>query len=290
MGYRQLPPGRAIQFPCDRSIGLHVVFGGAAYVHDSRGVAVALQRGDIAFMARGHDHVVSRDSAYDSKQLESASLPAVGDANAEGAQLISGAYQFWNTPLHPLFRELPDWYVLRGESLLQLSEIQLTLGLLAREASEPRLGSEGVVHALLDVIFTFTVRRIVEERGDAKATWCHGLRDAQIARAIEQMHQDCARDWSLPELSQAVGMSRAAFAAKFREVIGEPPLSYLRTVRMQRAMNLLTETDGTLEAIAGSVGYRDAFGFSKVFKKTVGVSPREFRTRDRADRAHAFRL
>ncbi len=55
-------------------------------------------------------------------------------------------------------------------------------------------------------------------------------------------------------------------------------------------MNLLAETDQRLEAIAAQEGYQDAFGFSKVFKRTLGVSPRTFRQRDAAEQRHPWRF
>ncbi len=84
--------------------------------------------------------------------------------------------------------------------------------------------------------------------------------------------------------------TRTALAQKFRLAMGDTPLSYLRTVRMQKAMHLLSHTDHTLDTVAGEVGYQDAFSFSKVFKRTVGQAPRDFRRQDTAERAAMGRL
>jgi transcriptional regulator GlxA family with amidase domain len=59
---------------------------------------------------------------------------------------------------------------------------------------------------------------------------------------------------------------------------------------MQRAMKLLVDSDQSLEAVATAVGYQDAFSFSKVFKRTVGVSPKAFRQRDAAERSSPWRF
>ena len=92
------------------------------------------------------------------------------------------------------------------------------------------------------------------------------------------------------EMAEAVGLSRTRLAERFRAAMDDTPLSYLRTVRMQAAMRLLSETDKKLDDVAAQVGYQDAFGFSKVFKRTVGVAPKEFRRRDHEDRASPWRL
>jgi AraC-like DNA-binding protein len=72
--------------------------------------------------------------------------------------------------------------------------------------------------------------------------------------------------------------------------MGDTPLSYLRTVRMQKAMALPSETGRNLEQVAQDVGYADAFSFSKVFRRGVGISPREFRRRDEADKQSGWRI
>ena len=61
-------------------------------------------------------------------------------------------------------------------------------------------------------------------------------------------------------------------------------------LRLQRAMKILSETDKTLVQIAMEVGYHDAFSFSKVFKRTVGVAPREFRRKDMEEKASHWRF
>jgi transcriptional regulator GlxA family with amidase domain len=104
------------------------------------------------------------------------------------------------------------------------------------------------------------------------------------------MHDDCGRAWTLGDLASAVGVSRTGLAAKFREAMGDTPLNYLRTVRIQNAMRILSETQKTLETVAIEVGYQDAFSFSKVFKRTVGVSPREFRRKDTIDQSAEWRF
>jgi AraC-like DNA-binding protein len=292
LNQRSLLAGVALRFPCERSIGFHVVTEGELFIHGSTAPPLSLRSGDVAFMARGQRHVVSADAGAPAQVMDVATFAAnAGEAaGAPRTYVVSGAYQFWNDPVHPLFKELPEWFVLRAESRVGLDHLQLAIALLARESADPGLGSENVMHAMLDVVFLYLLRRIVADRGQSGASWCHAIRDPQIRSSVELMHEDYAADWSLDELARRAGMSRAGYAAKFRDAMGSPPLHYLRIVRMQRAVSLLSDTQDPLERVANAVGYRDAFGFSKVFKKIVGVSPREFRSRDHAERKLAFRI
>jgi AraC-like DNA-binding protein len=299
---RHLADRAALRFPCDRSIGMHVVTRGRVFIH-AEGLAepLALGAGDIALMARGCHHVVGTQATLPPGPIELASSggepgPAQSTAHstaqstAQSTALISGAYQFWNPPLHPLFAELPAWTVVRAESLPRLAPLSLTVALLGSEVAEPALGSEGIVHGLLDVAFSYLLREIVLRHGVDTAGWSQAMRAAPVRQAVELMHADTAHGWTLDELARRVGVSRTALAEKFREAMGDTPLAYLRTLRMQKAMRLLASTDSGLDGVAVQVGYTDAFSFSKVFKKVVGVPPREFRRRDAAERATPWRF
>ena len=79
--------------------------------------------------------------------------------------------------------------------------------------------------------------------------------------------------WTVESLAEAAGMSRSAFAARFKELLGQTPLEYVTGWRMQRAMRLLAQRDKKLIDVARSVGYESDAAFSKAFKRVVGVSP-----------------
>jgi AraC-like DNA-binding protein len=271
---------RAVRFPCDRSVGIHVVVRGAVYLHARElPSALHLTAGDIAIMARGCRHIVSPQPQPEShgEPLEAEAWQGGGTGDPPGPLLISGAYEFWNAPIHPFFNQLPAWFVLRNDAFARFGPLAQTLSLLEDELQRERLGSETIIDGLFDVVVTYALREVVAQNYGDRPGWFMAVQDPQIRQAVQLMHQEAARDWSLEELAKRCGMSRTAFAARFRNTMGHPPLAYLRTLRMQMAIRLLSETSGTLEQVAGEVGYRDAFSFSKVFRRTVGVAPRDFR-------------
>jgi AraC-like DNA-binding protein len=292
-----VPPGRVLRFPCDRSLGFHVVLEGTLYVHTGGGAApLRIEAGDVAVMGRGADHHLAARAQLGG--LSELAMSMTGDAPPAAAgdvRVVSGAYQLWHAPVHPLFAELPPWFVRRAEPARPFDPVSLTVAMLAEEARRDpggadALGRETVVHALLDVLFTRLLRHMVAERAAAGAGWSHAVRDPQVRAAVAALHADCARPWTLEALARTVGLSRSALAERFRGAMGVTPLAYLRTVRLQRAMRLLAEADDTLERVAAAVGYGDAFGFSKAFKRGVGVSPGEFRRAEVGSRALPWRL
>lgn len=81
----------------------------------------------------------------------------------------------------------------------------------------------------------------------------------------------------MESLAREVGVSRAAFARRFTELVGEPPMSYLTGWRLALAADLLSDPATTLASAAHRVGYSSAFALSTAFKRVRGVSPREYR-------------
>jgi AraC-like DNA-binding protein len=291
-----LQPEAALRFPCDRSIGLHAVTRGQAFVHaPSLDAPLALQAGDLVLMARGCVHHLSLNAEPPS---HSTTVPIATFVGAEpsavprqsGTQVVSAAYQLWHPPLHPFLRGLPPWFVVQGHSLPQLSPLPLTLGLLDRELGGEGLGATSATHGLLDALFAFALREIAERENRGQPGWHHAISDRPIRQVLGLMHGNLAHGWTLDELGQQVGLSRSALAERFRSALGDTPLNHLRTLRMQKALQLLADTRQTLEQVAQAVGYQDAFGFSKVFKRTTGLSPRQFRELDASDRQAPFRF
>jgi transcriptional regulator GlxA family with amidase domain len=203
--------------------------------------------------------------------------------------VLSGAYQLWHPPLHPLFSQLPPWCVLRADEVAPFSPLALCIGLVRAELDAPQLGSDGVLHGLLDVLFTLLLRETLRRHASATGM-SYVLQDAAIHEAVSLLHREAAAAWTLESLAARVGLSRTQFAERFRDAVGETPLQYLRLLRMQQAMRLLAETTLGLEQVAQSVGYQDAFSFSKVFKRTLGLSPRDFRRRDEQEASLPFRF
>lgn len=281
----------ALRFPCERSMGFHVVMRGRAWVHGpDLAEPLALGAGDIALMARGCTHVLATTAQPPAGEIAVATV-------AEGAPIalpdtatvvVSGAYQFWNAPVHPLFASLPAWTRVQAGHDPADAPLAALLPLLAAEVGREGPGAEAILHGLLDAAFVYLLRAAL--RGTPVLGWGRGIDDPRVRRAIGLLHAEPGRDWTLAALARDAGLSRSALALRFRAATGETPLNYLRGLRMQRAMRLLGESARPLESVAAEVGYQDAFGFSRVFKRVVGLSPSAFRRRDAAERASPMRL
>ncbi|MFJ5032379.1 helix-turn-helix transcriptional regulator [Streptomyces sp. NPDC088560] len=127
-------------------------------------------------------------------------------------------------------------------------------------------GQDAVLDRLLDLVLVLALRTWCAGANTAPA-WYRALADPAIRQAVRLLHEEHGRRWTVAELATHVGMSRAAFAARFPALVGEPPLAYLTGWRMTMAADLLRDGEVTVAAVAHEVGYEDPFAFSVAFKR-----------------------
>jgi len=150
--------------------------------------------------------------------------------------------------------------------------------MLASEMAELAPGSELVVNRLADLLFIHSIRAHIGSESEAcKSGLLRAIFDRQIGVALRSMHEKVEHRWTVESLAAACGMSRSAFAVRFKDLVGETPLEYLTSWRMQKASTLLKKGDRKLVEVAESVGYDSDASFSKAFKRVLGIAPREYR-------------
>jgi AraC-like DNA-binding protein len=191
--------------------------------------------------------------------------------------IISGWFRFGQTSVKPLKRLLPELILVKADQAQTLA-LHATLQLLASEMAEPGPGAEVVVNRLADILFIQCVRaHIASSSETCKSGWLRAIFDPKIGAALKAMHERIENPWTVETLAAAAGMSRSAYALRFKDLLGETPLEYLTNWRMYKATGLLREGDRKLFEVAKSVGYDSDAAFSKAFKRVLGLAPREFR-------------
>lgn len=120
--------------------------------------------------------------------------------------------------------------------------------------------------------------KLIESAG-SNGTYTHYdySSETYVKYAIQYIQFNYNRGIQVNDIVDYIGIDRSWFSHVFKEKMGIPPQKYLQQCRMEHAKKLLVTTDDTVEAIAGKVGYRDPFTFSKIFKKLTGESPRSYR-------------
>ena len=99
----------------------------------------------------------------------------------------------------------------------------------------------------------------------------------EIHRAMHFFQEYYAQEINIAEYAASRGFSASWFLQCFRQITGSSPLQYILKLRLSNAQSLLENTDYPIGEIADAVGYDNALYFSRLFRKHIGMSPREYR-------------
>lgn len=271
----------------ERVIEYHTVARGACWAQRIGDEPIRLKEGDLIVFPQGDAHVLSSapnmratpDLSMFSRGTRLPLVYEVGGGGPDRARIVCGFLGCDERPFNPLLAALPK--VIH----LSASGDQATAGWLgtllhmaARESGSARAGSENVLSRLSELMFVETVRRYIEALPAAQTGWLAGLRDPTVGQALAALHGQPREAWTVERLARLVGTSRSAFALRFTEMAGHPPMQYLTLWRMQLASRLLAD-GGHVAQVADAVGYESEAAFSRAFKKIVGQAPGTWRRR-----------
>jgi AraC-like DNA-binding protein len=265
-------------FHASSAAGFHVMLAGSGWLIPQGGDPISLGVGDVVFAARGIAHGLADSPSTPLAVFEPVVLNDITPAEAEqdaSAVLLCGAYGMHGARTHPLLDELPDIIHLPAR-LGHRAQLRGAIDLLAAEMESPGPGTDAVVSALLDTLLLFLLRAWYEEH--LATGWARALSDPAVGASVRAIHDDPARPWTVKELGATAGLSRAAFARRFTELVGRPPLGYLTWWRLTTAARLLTGGDAPLATIAKQVGYASEYAFANAFKREYGIAPGRYRS------------
>ena len=266
--------------------------GDAWLIHPGIDGPVHLTPGDTV-IARGPEHYTVADRPDREPNLF---VGPGGDCRDAGGRHLAEAMRLgvrtWgNDPAGPTVL-LTGSYLLEGEiggRLLRALRPAVVLrhddwhsplvALLADEVGKDAPGQEAVLDRLLDLLLITALRAWFARPEAAAPAWYAASADPVVGRALQLLHHNPARPWTVASLAAATGVSRATLARRFTDLVGEPPMAFLTGWRLALAADLLRDPDTTVGAVARQVGYGSPFALSTAFKRARGVSPRDHRAR-----------
>lgn len=176
-------------------------------------------------------------------------------AGGAATSLICGGVRFDHPAAKHLVSLLPQLIYLKAWESPHLEWIQSTLRLMANEARQLRPGGETIITRLADILVIQAIRSWLAEDPVARTGWLGALQDKQIGRAILLIQRDPARAWTVASLAAEVAMSRSAFAARFKDLVGETPMHYVARWKMNVALTWLKDEAVSLGELADRLGY-----------------------------------
>ena len=190
------------------------------------------------------------------------------------ADFTCATLDFQGGDTHPLARALPALVVL---PLHHVEGLEQALGLLFAETTRVRCGQRLLADRLFEVVLIQLLRWLIDHppTNSVGAGLLAGLADAHLARALVAMHDAPGEAWPLARMARCAGMSRSAFAARFKDVVGETPADYLTRWRLTIAQARLRDGH-SVQAVADELGYAHASTLSRVFAHKLGTSPRQW--------------
>ncbi|MBP2171033.1 AraC-like DNA-binding protein [Erwinia toletana] len=274
-------PGRA-QF--------HFVSRGPVLLRTASGELWTLNSGDAVLLPQSVDHLLLSSPDIPATDITAFDATAVCDnvcciqsgadgvGNAPGALIFSGCMEFDLGGMQPLIRAMPE-LMLVSTLMHQYPEVQPMLDAMERESQARRAGYAGILSRLADVVAAFIVRGWVENGCGNTAGWLQALRDPRLGKALVALHRDPGRNWTVALLAAEMGSSRTVFAERFLTVTGMTPLRYLTELRMQLAVQWISQDGEAIETVAWRLGYGSLAAFSRAFKRINGKSPGALRSK-----------
>ena len=236
---------------------------GEAWVVPDGGEPVLLRPGDVAIVRGPEPYTVADDPATppqivihpgqrcatpqgeDLEQAMDLGVRTWGDSPDGSTMMLTGTYQMRGEISQRLLDALPPLLVLPEDAW----DCPL-VPLLAAEIVKDEPGQEAVLDRLLDLLLIAVLRAWFSLPEAEAPAWYRAHGDPVVGKALRLLHNNPAHPWTVATLAAGVGISRAALARRFTELVGEPPMAFLTGWRLALAADLLREPDATVGAVA----------------------------------------
>lgn len=237
----EAPPAKviatAVMPDSEHVIEYHVITSGSCWAsvigHDVG--PVRLGAGDVVAFPQGDAHVLSSapgmrgepDLSAFQRSEGATQLPLLLNLDGGGKErthVVCGFLGCDSRPFNPLLESLPRILHIRGSATARSGWLDEFTRFAVMEAKEKRAGGEGILSRLGELMFVELVRRYIESLPEESKGWLAGLRDRHIGRALNLLHAQPNRTWTLDQLAKEVGLSRSSFAERFTMFVGTPPM------------------------------------------------------------------
>lgn len=264
---------------------------GSVWLTPHGGDPVRLDPGDVAVLCGGAAYVIADDPAtppdviigrggrYTTTAGEEIGtirgVDIVGAAEPDSTVLVHGLYTVDAGVPARLLATLPPLAVVEaGQGAFPLFTPRAF-----EQFGRPEPGQQVLLDRVLELMLITGLRAWFTRPGAEVPSWYLAHSDPVVGEALRLLHADLRYPWTVEALAAETGISRAALARRFNELVGQPPMTFLRDQRLAHAAGLLRDSDAKIDAIADRVGFSSAFALSATFKRERGISPSEYRAR-----------
>ncbi|RXE47319.1 AraC family transcriptional regulator [Chromohalobacter israelensis] len=265
-------------------LAYHYVSAGRLLLQVKPGSPVVVPAGHIVLLPRNDPHLLGSELGGRPVSVDHLLQPVIEGGPAhivyggggDTTRLLCG-FLYSEMPCHALVGMLPRVMTLDVAEGAAGAWIESSFRFAASSLAAGTVCSPALLARLAEMLFIEAAQRYLACLPPEQRAWVGGLRDPYVSRALTQLHDTPERHWTTQALARHVGLSRSAFAERFTELVGVPPMRYLAQLRMQSAARRLRESLTPLSRIALEAGYDSEAAFSKAFKRTFGMPPAAWR-------------
>src|SRR5215469_721933 len=262
----------------------HVMLHGTAVLMVGDSAPMRLGAGDLVLLPHGDGHAIADQAGSSVRQLDAilAEYP-VDEAgrlyyggNGSRTRLLCGGFELSPALPDGLAEFLPSVLTLdSGNGMVRW--LEPLFALLQEETRANAPGAAAIFAKLADVFVTQALRSYLAAADGLARLSRPAVPDPDIARVVRLIRTRPEATWSVDAMAQSAGMSRTSFNARFRAVVGEPPMTYLTELRLRRGAGYLSATTKNVREVAHLVGYDNEASFSKAFSRLFGRPPGAYR-------------
>lgn len=230
-----------------------------------------LSQGSLHLLSRGELRLVRRDAT--SLLLQAPCLVLfprplehrVEGLGADGAELMCATLSDLGPPISML---MPEFTVI---DLRTTPRLQRPVELMFEEAEARAYGHGAAIDRLLQYTLVLVIRHLVDNNL-LQGRVIDAMADDKLYTVLEALHMAPEREWTLEAMATLAHLSRSAFAQRFAQIVGMPPLAYLTGWRVSLARSLLAEGKA-VKVVATEIGYGSVPSFARVFQRITGMPP-----------------
>ncbi|MEM6277859.1 MAG: AraC family transcriptional regulator [Verrucomicrobiota bacterium] len=276
--------------PMPDSLMFHILTEGSACITFANGEKIPMEAGDFALVPHGSGHAIVDKPGSHATNLYDYERPLLSpryelleiNGGGDPAGLICGVGSVKDPAARRMVGLLPK-IIPMNASTPGNEWLRGSVQIMMEEARSLGPGGDAVITRFSDILVVQAIRHWLQTDPNARTGWLGALQDPQVGRALALIHRDPTQPWTVESLAEAVGVSRSGLAARFADLVGETPMSYLRQWRFEVARNWLRDTDQSMGEIAEQLGYESEASFSRAFKKATGQTPGSVRRGASAD-------
>lgn len=265
----------------------HYLSRGSAGLALEDGRTVRISAGDFVLVSRGEPHLLSCGRGAKPFPLldldrQPAHLGPVRHGGGEGpiSTMICGYFSLSRPSRIGVLEALPPLLHLRPAND---GWLELLLQRMVVESAVQHPGQQAVLSRMTEVLFVEALRSWIKTLDPGEGGWLGAMSDPYIGKALQLIHEQSQRPWTLAELGRSAGLGRSAFSARFTRLVGQPVHRYMVARRMDEAALMLEASDDAIDRIAARVGYETTTAFSKAFRQHYGISPGRYRSANGSD-------